>query len=76
MPHIHKAGVYLNRVGHTVGIVQDRGAGQAFRWLTTRGHYVTADGAAGIGVQTREDLVVDVTPSADAVAAMDEMGGM
>lgn len=73
---IQRNGAYLDRVGHTVGIVADRGPQQKWRWLTTRGYYVTVDGRASIaGGEVREDLVKDITPSVAQVAGMDSMLG-
>jgi hypothetical protein len=73
---IQKNGLYLDRVGHTVGIVADRGPQQKWRWLTTRRYYVTVTGRASIaGGDVREDLVADVTPSAASVAGMDSTMG-
>lgn len=53
MPTIRNNGLYLNRSGRQVGITHDRGDGQTWRWLTTRGHYVTADGRIGRGFGCR-----------------------
>ena len=55
-------GLYLDRTGRTVGIVQDRGAGLVWRWLTTRGYYVRCDGMATMnrGGESRHDLVKEV----------------
>jgi hypothetical protein len=73
---IRKNGLYLDRIAHEVGITHDRGEGQTWRWLTTRGYYVTTDGRASIaGGDVREDLVKDITPSAAQVAGMDSMMG-
>lgn len=69
-------GLYLDRVGHKVGIVRDRGEREVWRWVTTLGHYVTADGRATLaGGDCRTDLVSDITPSAAQVAGMDSMMG-
>lgn len=54
-------GLYLSRNGRTVGILQDRGAGQTWRYLTTRGYYVLADGRAALVGESVCDLVLDVT---------------
>ena len=52
--------VYLDRSGHRVGIRHDRGHGQAWRWLTTKGYYVREDGkAAWVGTSSK-DLVVEI----------------
>lgn len=75
MPNIVKHGLYLNRTGHRVGIVQDRGPGTPWRWLTTRGHYVLADGRAALVGESREDLVVDITPTDEQVAGADSLFG-
>lgn len=69
-------GLYLDRVGHKVGIVRDRGPQQKWRWVTTLGHYVMADGRATLaGGESSQDLVVDITPSAAQVAGMDSTMG-
>lgn len=68
--------IYLSRNGHRVGIVRDRGERQRWRWLTTRGYYVTSDGHASIaGGEVSEDLVSDITPTVAQVAGMDSMMG-
>lgn len=74
---IVRHGLYLNRSGHQVGITGPARLGPAspWRWLTTRGHYVLADGRAAFTGQSDEDLVVDVTPSADEIAGADSMLG-
>lgn len=64
---IVKHGLYLSRNGRTVGIVQDRGPGQTWRWLTTQGYYVTADGRAALVGESSKDLTVDVTPTDEQV---------
>lgn len=58
---IHPAGLYLDRIGRRVGIVRDRGAGQHWRWITTRGYYVSEAGRATLCGEVREDLVADIT---------------
>lgn len=74
---IRKQGLYLSRNGREIGIVQDRGEGQVWRWLTTRGYYVTVDGRASIaGGQVSEDLVRDISMSDDHVHAADSMFGV
>jgi len=73
---IRKDGVYLDRIARSVGIAHDRGEGQRWRWQTTRGYYVTADGRASIaGGDVNEDLVRDITPTAVQVAGMDSTMG-
>jgi hypothetical protein len=69
-------GLYLDRIGRQVGIAADRGVGQPWRWLTTRGYYVTAQGRASLaGGDVREDLVADIAPTAEAVRNADSMFG-
>lgn len=73
---IRKDGLYLSRNGHTVGITHDRGERQRWRWLTTKGYYVTSEGRASIaGGEVAQDLVCDITPSAAQVAGMDSTMG-
>lgn len=60
-PRIRKNGAYLSRNGHRVGIVHDRGEGQRWRWQTTKGYMVTADGRASIaGGEVSQDLVKEI----------------
>lgn len=70
---IHLNSLYLDRLARTVSIVQDRGEAQRWRWLTTRGYYVQADGRATArpGGESNADLVRDITPTPGAVAGMD-----
>ena len=69
-------GLYLDRVGHKVGIVRDRGAREVWRWVTTLDYYVMVDGRATLaGGESSQDLVVDITPSASQVAGMDSTMG-
>jgi hypothetical protein len=69
-------GLYLSRHGREIGIVADRGERQIWRWLTSRGYYVTKDGRASIaGGEVSEDLVLDLTPTAGEVAGADSMFG-
>ena len=74
---IVKHGLYLDRLARQVGIVQDRGERQVWRYLTTRGYYVMSDGRATMnrGGESNEDLVKDVTPSIEEVRAADSMFG-
>ena len=74
---IVKHGLYLDGLARQVGIVQDRGERQVWRYLTTRGYYVTSDGRATMnrGGESNEDLVKDVTPSIEEVRAADSMFG-
>lgn len=74
---IRKHGLYLDRLAREVGIVQDRGEGQVWRYLTTRGYYVMTNGmaTANRGGESKEDLVKDISPSADHVHAADSMFG-
>lgn len=52
---------YLDRTGHRVTITRDRGAGQVWRWVTSRGYYVKEDGSACMGHgAVREDLTTEV----------------
>lgn len=71
--HIVSHGLYLDRLGRQVGIVGSARmpASSEWKWLTTRGYYVMADGRAGKAGPTDADLVRDVTPSDSAVAGMD-----
>ena len=69
-------GLYLSRHGRQVGIVQDRGAAQTWRWLTTGGYYVTADGRAALVGESSKDLTVDITPTDAQVAGADSMFGV
>lgn len=69
-------GLYLSRHGKQVGIVQDRGASQTWRWLTTGGYYVLDDGRAALVGESSKDLMVDVTPSDAHVAGADSMFGV
>lgn len=59
---IHPAGLYLTRNGRRVGIRADRGERQRWRWITTLGYYVQADGRATArrGGESRLDLVREV----------------
>lgn len=58
---IRKNGAYLSRNGRRVGIVHDRGEGQRWRFQTTRGYLVTAEGRASIaGGEVSQDLVKEV----------------
>lgn len=74
---IVKHGLYLDRIAREVGIVQDRGERQTWRYLTTRGYYVMSNGMATMnrGGESNEDLVKDVTPTIDQVHAADSMFG-
>ena len=74
---IKAQGLYLNRAGYQVGIISPAPMGDAspWKWLTTRGSYVQADGRAAHVGESREDLVKDVTPSDAAVAGADSMMG-
>lgn len=71
--HVVSHGLYLDRLGRQVGIVGSARmpASSEWKWLTTRGYYVMADGRAGKAGATDEDLVRDITPSDSAVAGMD-----
>ena len=69
-------GLYLSRHGRQVGIVQDRGASQTWRWLTTGGYYVLADGRAALVGESSRDLTVDITPTDAQVAGADSMFGV
>jgi hypothetical protein len=73
VPH----GLYLSRNGRQVGIVGPAGmpASSDWRWLTTRGYYVMADGRAAAVGECVEDLVRDVTPSDSQVAGRDSIAG-
>lgn len=62
MPTIKLNGVYLSRTARRVGIMRDRGADKFWRWVTTQGYYVTADGRASPHGETSLDLVRDVSP--------------
>lgn len=74
---IHKNGLYVDRIAREVGILQDRGEGQVWRWLTTRGYYVTTDGRATPHKgEVNEDLVLDITPSAEHMDGADSMFGV
>jgi len=70
-------GLYLSRTGRQVGIVgpANMPAASPWRWLTTRGYYVLADGRAALKGECVEDLVRDVTPTAAQVAGADSMMG-
>lgn len=71
---IQSNGLYLNRTGRQIGIVGSAKmpAASPWKWLTTRGYYVTAEGCAcPNGGESVNDLVRDVSPSAAAVAGMD-----
>lgn len=69
-------GAYLDRIARPVGIVQDYGSDKRMRYLTTRGYYVTAEGRASLaGGEVREDLVSDITPTAEATRNADSMFG-
>lgn len=78
MPRIVKNGLYLSRHGREVGIVGPAGtpSSSRWRWLTTRGYYVTADGRAAIVGECSDDLVKDITPTDDQVAALDSQIGL
>lgn len=71
-------GAYLNRNGRTVGILGPAPMGPAspWKWLTTRGHYVQADGRAAHVGESIEDLVCDITPSLAQVSGMDSTMGV
>lgn len=58
-------GVYLTRTAKRVGIMRDRGSGKVWRWVTTLGYYVTADGRAALHGDTSLDLVRDVSPEVE-----------
>lgn len=74
---VRLGGLYLTRNAREVGIVQDRGEGQRWRWLTSRGYYVTCDGRASIaGGETSQDLVRDISMPAEHVTAADSMFGV
>lgn len=51
---------YLTRNGRTVTIKSDRGAGQRWRWVTSMGYYVTADGRAALRGTSVLDLMKEV----------------
>lgn len=78
MIRITQHGVYLNRTGRRVGIVgpSRMPPSSDWKWLTTRGHYVLADGRAAVVGESIEDLVVDITPTDDQVAGADSMYGV
>lgn len=59
---IHPTSRYLTRHGQSVTIERDRGAGQVWRWVTSKGYYVTADGRAALRGQSRWDLMQEVLP--------------
>lgn len=63
MTPVHLSGAYLDRSAHTVGIVRDRGEGQVWRWVTTRGYYVRTDGRASLSGPVRQDLVRECLPT-------------
>lgn len=69
-------GLYLSRTAREVGVVRDRGANQFWRWVTTRGYYVTNDGSACRIGQSSLDLVKDVSPSQHDCDAADSMWGV
>lgn len=75
MPKMKMNGLYLDRIARPVGIVHDRGEGQTWRYLTTRGYYVREDGQAALNGAVNEDLVKDVTPTDEHVHAADSMFG-
>jgi hypothetical protein len=70
-------GLYLSRNARRVGIVRDRGADKYWRWVTTRGYYVTAEGRACRVGESSHDLVADITPEIrpEHVDAVDSMVG-
>lgn len=74
---IVRHGLYLNRTGRQVGIVGPArmAAASPWKWLTTRGHYVTENGRAALSGESVEDLVRDVTPTDAEVAGADSMLG-
>lgn len=73
---IERGGLYLNRSGKRVGITRDRGPGEVWRWVTTLGYYVMANGRAAYVGNSDKDLTVDITPSAAQVAGMDSTMGV
>jgi len=75
MPLITKNGLYLTRTALEVGIVRDRGVGEFWRWVTTRGYYVRDDGRACIGGETSRDLVKEITPCQAQTDAVDSIMG-
>lgn len=70
-----KNGLYLSRTAREVGIVRDRGANEFWRWVTTEGYYVTADGRACIGGECSQDLVREITPCQAQTDAVDSIMG-
>lgn len=70
-------GLYLSRTGRTVGIAAPAHMPETsrWRWLTTRGYYVLADGRAAVVGESSDDLVADITPSAPQVAGVDSTMG-
>ena len=60
-----------------IHLTQDRGEGLTWRYLTTRGHYVMADGRAAFVGESVEDLIKDITLSSAQVAGADStMAGL
>lgn len=51
---------YLTRNARTVTIARDRGEGQRWRWVTSMGYYVTADGRAALRGTSALDLVKEL----------------
>ena len=70
-------GLYFSRTALRVGIVRDRGADKYWRWVTTRGYYVTAEGHASRLGETSQDLVAEVPIEIrpEHVDAVDSMVG-
>lgn len=68
-------GLYLTRNGREVGILgpANMPPSSRWKWLTTRGYYVTADGRAAVTGEASEDLVRDLTPNASQIAGVDSM---
>lgn len=69
-------GLYLTRTAREVGIVRDRGEGLTWRFVTTLGYYVRADGRASIGGESTQDLVRDISLTDAMVYDQDEMFGV
>lgn len=61
---VEQSGAYLTRTGRRVGIRGVApGRARRFRWVTTAGYYVTADGRASLaGGATSLDLCARVDP--------------
>lgn len=70
-----KHGLYLTRNARQVGIARDRGEGEQWRWLTTAGYYVLADGRAALIGESVKDLVRDLTPTPAQCEGADSMFG-